>query len=245
LVEDPVTMFEAVVLLSFHRRLRSDGVAAAMQSGGACTLFAEAAGAQGLSLPELARPTMSALRKALPHFASQNNPLDVTGQAAVETEMFGAALEALASDPAIGFVAFDADPPRAEEEGSWADPLLRRVRDLQRGSGVAFASVGMSALAYGPAARRFVDRAGIPFLQGHRASAGAIRALVDLQGARDRRRRPLTRRRALRSAGAVGHSTRPRAGCSSCTASGVLGSPSRGRRWLRPRLRVRSASRWS
>jgi acetyl-CoA synthetase/acetyltransferase len=186
LVEDPVTMFEAVVLLSFHRRLRSDGVAAAMQSGGACTLFAEAAGAQGLSLPELARPTMSALRKALPHFASQNNPLDVTGQAAVETEMFGAALEALASDPAIGFVAFDADPPRAEEEGSWADPLLRRVRDLQRGSGVAFASVGMSALAYGPAARRFVDRAGIPFLQGHRASAGAIRALVDLQAARDR-----------------------------------------------------------
>ena len=48
LVEDPVTMFEAAVLLSFGTRMRTDGVAAALQSGGACTLFAEAAGAQGL-----------------------------------------------------------------------------------------------------------------------------------------------------------------------------------------------------
>ena len=53
LVEDPVTMFEAALLLSFHtKKLRTDGVAAALQSGGACTLFAEAAGAHGLSLPE-------------------------------------------------------------------------------------------------------------------------------------------------------------------------------------------------
>ena len=44
LVEDPVTMFEAALLLSKERKLRSAGVAAALQSGGACTLFAEAAG---------------------------------------------------------------------------------------------------------------------------------------------------------------------------------------------------------
>ena len=57
LVEDPVTMFEAAVLLSHTRKLRTDGVAAALQSGGACTLFAEAAGAAGLPLPEFARAT--------------------------------------------------------------------------------------------------------------------------------------------------------------------------------------------
>ena len=88
LVEDPVTMFEAAVLLSFGGRMRTTGVAAALQSGGACTLFAEAAGAQGLDLPEFSAATKRKLRKALPHFASQNNPLDVTGQAAVETGMF-------------------------------------------------------------------------------------------------------------------------------------------------------------
>ena len=186
LVEDPVTMFEAAVLLSYHRRLRTTGVAAALQSGGACTLFAEAAGAQGLALPEFAPKTKAVLKRVLPHFASQNNPLDVTGQAAVETEMFCGALEALANDPAVGFVAFDAFPPRLEDEGVWAEPVLRKVRELQKSTGVVFASVAMSALAYGNAARRFVDRAKLPFLQGHRASAGAIGALVELQGAKDR-----------------------------------------------------------
>ena len=186
LVDDPVTMFEAGVLFTYHRRLRTDGVAAALQSGGACTLFAEAAGGQGLPLPELAPSTKARLRRILPDFASQNNPLDVTGQAAVETDMFCGALEALADDPAIGFVAFDAFPPRVESEGVWAEPLLRRIRELEKRTRVAFASVAMSALAYTDVSKRFVDGAKLPFLQGHRASAGAIRALIDLREVRER-----------------------------------------------------------
>lgn len=186
LVEDPVSMFEAAVLLSYHRRLRSDGVAAALQSGGACTLFAEAAGAQGLRLPEFAPETKAKLRQALPHFASQNNPLDVTGQAAVETEMFEGALEALAGDPSVGFVAFDAFPPRLEDEGVWAEHLLQRVRELQRETGTAFASVSMSPLAYIPRAKAWTRKEKLPFLQGHHAATGAIRALVELQSARER-----------------------------------------------------------
>ena len=43
------------MLLSHTKKLRTDGVAAALQSGGACTLFAEAAGAAELPLPEFAR----------------------------------------------------------------------------------------------------------------------------------------------------------------------------------------------
>jgi acyl-CoA synthetase (NDP forming) len=182
LVEDPVTMFEAAVLLSHVKRLRSTGVAAALQSGGACTLFAEAAGAQGLSLPEFGPRTRTKLRKVLPSFASQNNPLDVTGQAAVETEMFSGALEALAHDPAIGLIAFDAFPPRLPGETPWADPVLKKVVELQRTTKVAFASVAMSPLAYIPEAVDFTRRwKQLPFLQGHRASAGAIRALVEFQ----------------------------------------------------------------
>jgi acyl-CoA synthetase (NDP forming) len=161
-------------------------VAAALQSGGACTLFAEAAGAQGLELPEFSAATKRKLRRALPHFASQNNPLDVTGQAAVETDMFCDALDALAHDPAVGFVAFDAFPPREEGEDVWAKPVLRTARRLRRETGVVFASVAMGALGYGVAGKRFVASARLPFLQGHRAGTGAIRALVDLQGSRAR-----------------------------------------------------------
>ena len=184
LVEDPVTMFEAAVLLAHHKKLRTTGVAAALQSGGACTLFAEAAGAQGLELPEFAAATKRKLATALPHFASSNNPLDVTGQAAVETEMFSGALEALANDPAVGLIAFDAFPPRLPGETPWADPVLKKVVELQRTTKVAFASVAMSPLAYIPEAVEFTRRwKQLPFLQGHHASTGAIRALIEFQGA--------------------------------------------------------------
>ncbi|MFM7719044.1 MAG: acetate--CoA ligase family protein, partial [Actinomycetota bacterium] len=185
LVEDPVTMFEAAVLLSRHRKVRTGGVAAALQSGGACTLFAEAAGAAGLSLPTFAATTKRRLRAALPHFASQNNPLDVTGQAAVETDMYVGALEALARDPEVGFVAFDAFPPRLPDEGVWAAPVLEAVKRLRRETGVVFASVAMSPLAYNAQAKAFVRTAPIPFLQGHRAATGAIRALQDLGASKD------------------------------------------------------------
>jgi acyl-CoA synthetase (NDP forming) len=184
LVEDPVTMFEAAVLLSHGTRIRTTGVAAALQSGGACTLFAEAAGARDLSLPEFSAVTRRKLRKALPHYASQNNPLDVTGQAAVETDMFVAALDALAHDPAVGFVAFDAFPPREESEDVWAEPILRAARQLRKETGVVFASVSMGPLGYGTAGKRFVAGSRLPFLQGHRAATGAIRALVDLHAPR-------------------------------------------------------------
>ena len=179
LVEDPVEMFEAAVLLSHVRKLRTAGVAAAMQSGGACTLFAESAGAAGLSLPGFAGSTKKTLRRVLPHFASQNNPLDVTGQAAVETDMYCGALEALAGDPAVGVIAFDAFPPRLPGETPWADPVLTKVVELQKRTGVAFVSVAMSPLAYISEARAFTARwKQLAFLQGHRAASGAIRALV-------------------------------------------------------------------
>ncbi len=186
LVADPVEMFEAAVLMSHHRELRAPGVAAALQSGGACTLFAEAAGEAGLELPAFGAQTKRRLRTALPGFAGQNNPLDVTGQAAVETHMYVGAIEALAGEPNVGVIGFDAFPPRLESEGVWAEPVIARARELERETGVAFASIAMSPLAYGKSAAEFVERAGIPFLQGHRAAAGAIRALVDLRTAGER-----------------------------------------------------------
>jgi acyl-CoA synthetase (NDP forming) len=186
LVEDPVTMFETAVLFSYRRKLRTDGVAAALQSGGACTLFAEAADALGLTLPGFATVTKRRLAKALPHYASQNNPLDVTGQAAVELDMYCDALEALADDPAIGLVAVDAFPPRLEGEGAWGEPMLRKARELQGRTGVVFVSVAMSPTSYNRVSKDFVDRQGLAFLQGHRAAAGAMRALIELQRVRGR-----------------------------------------------------------
>ncbi|MEX2421184.1 MAG: acetate--CoA ligase family protein, partial [Actinomycetota bacterium] len=141
-----------------------------------------------LDLPEFAKPTQKALHKALPSVANVNNPLDVTGQASVETDMYEDALTALAHDPAIGFVLMDIPAPRGDvvEEGAWAEPMLARARNLQRETGVVFASLAMSPMAYPSASKGFVERQKLPFLQGHRAASGAIKALIDLQGAKAR-----------------------------------------------------------
>jgi acetyltransferase len=97
--------------------------------------------------------------------------------------MFSGALQAIANDPSVGLIAFDAFPPRLPGETPWADPVLERVVDLQRTTKVAFASVAMSPLAYIPEAVAFTRRwKQLPFLQGHHAAAGAIRALVEFQG---------------------------------------------------------------
>lgn len=202
LVEDPVIMFEAALLLGHHKKTRTTGVTAALQSGGACTLFAEAAGAEGLDLPAFAKATERKLTAALPSFANLNNPLDVTGQAAVETEMYCDALDALAHDPAIGFIGIDAFPPRGDDEHDavWALPVLRKAAELEKETGVSFASISMTPLKYMEGAHLFISRVGMPFLQGHRAAAGAIRALMDYQGAKARTTKPL-----------AAHASRPKA----------------------------------
>ena len=50
----------------------------------------------------------------------------------------------------------------------------------------AFVSVAMSPLAYIPSAKAFTRRHTLPFLQGHHAATGAIKALMEFQGSRGR-----------------------------------------------------------
>ena len=117
-----------------HAALRTAGVAAALQSGGACTLFAEAAGAAGLPLPGVrARDEARAPARALPSFASQNNPLDVTGQAAVETDMFVGALDGARARP-VGRAGRVRRVPAAAARARRRGPIRSSPRpcDLQR-----------------------------------------------------------------------------------------------------------------
>jgi acyl-CoA synthetase (NDP forming) len=116
--------------------------------------------------------------------------------------MFIAALDALARDPSIGFIGFDAFPPRGEDDAVWAEPVLDKARKLQKETGVAFASVAMSPLAYSSRAKEFVRAAKLPFIQGHHAATGAIRALIELQsrgkGARAQEKSSESRAKALK-----------------------------------------------
>ena len=161
--------------------------------------------------------------------------------------MFCAAFDALANDPAVGLVAFDAFPPREEGEDVWAEPVLQTARRLRRETGVVFASVAMGPLGYGTIGKRFVAGGRLPFLQGHRAATGAIRALVELQGSRARDARTCRRTRtAARRSGSLRGLSGPldevraarSSSCTGCAGRGAGRRDTRGRRGGRPRARV-------
>lgn len=82
--------------------IEKEGIGVASLSGGTCSLVADAAEAVGLRLPPLAPETIAALRDVLPSFASTLNPLDVTGAAFNDLELWGKCLKIVSRDPSIG-----------------------------------------------------------------------------------------------------------------------------------------------
>ena len=187
------------------------------------------------------RRTKAKLRRALPHYASQNNPLDVTGQAAVETDMFCDALDALAHDPRGGRRRHRRVPaadgrrvavgrPRAGEGARAAARDRRGVRERgdgparvpARGRRVHEAVVARSRSCRDTAPRRAPSRpssTSAPPGPGrwsarpaHPNRAKALRLLKDRVGAA-RRGRGRARALAVRRAPAEGaHGGHPRAG---------------------------------
>lgn len=201
LLPDPIALFEAAALACRARSMAAPGVAAAFQSGGSCTLFAEHAEAAGVRLPRLRAATARRLRTTLPPYAAPGNPLDVTGQAAVETGLFRAALTALARDPGVGLVAFDAFPSRAPAQGTWEVEVLAAAERLMEETGTVMVSLAPVPLALDEEGRKAAAALSLPVLQGIAPAVLAIRALRDLSA--DRRGEPLPPHPARRRAAAL------------------------------------------
>jgi acyl-CoA synthetase (NDP forming) len=82
-------------------------------SGGACDIIADAASAQGISIPDFSPATEAAVAAVLPPFASARNPLDVTGYGGLANlgvraarSAIDVALDAAADDPNLDFILY-------------------------------------------------------------------------------------------------------------------------------------------
>jgi acetate---CoA ligase (ADP-forming) len=95
-------LLDAAVLLSTQPLPQGNRVAVVTNAGGLGILCADAADAAGLSLPELAPETRSALAEILPAEASSANPVDLLGSATGDT--FERALPPVLADPGIDAV---------------------------------------------------------------------------------------------------------------------------------------------
>jgi acyl-CoA synthetase (NDP forming) len=82
--------------------LRAPGVAILSVSGGACDLIADRGEAVGLVIPPLSEATATRLGELLPSYAHPQNPLDVTGGALADPEVWRTGITVMAEDERIG-----------------------------------------------------------------------------------------------------------------------------------------------
>ncbi len=177
-VHDPIALFETALLIERSPARVRGTVAVAMQSGGNCTLFADALDECEVTLGEFSRKTTIALQEILPDFAEPRNPLDVTGQAVFEGEIYCGAIDALAADPEVGIVVIDVAPSRRDPDGSPLNVILKHAGEVQRSSGKPVISVLATPFSYPPRTAALLAEQGVTVLQGHAASANAIAGLI-------------------------------------------------------------------
>jgi acetate---CoA ligase (ADP-forming) len=74
-------------------------------SGGACDIIADRAELVGVPLESLAETTQARLSEVLASYGTMRNPLDITGAASENPQIFADALVALADDPSVALLA--------------------------------------------------------------------------------------------------------------------------------------------
>lgn len=178
-VYDPIALFETALLLENAPRC-SGKLAAAMQSGGNCTLFADALNDAQVPLEKFSAATMSRLSEILPDFSEPRNPLDVTGQAIFDSEIYCRAIDTLAADPEVGMIAIDVAPSRTHPGDSGLTTILGHAGKVQRESGKPVISVLTTPLSYTGRTADAIAGYGIAVLQGHASAAAAIAGLYEI-----------------------------------------------------------------
>ncbi len=175
-------LVESCVLMQSTRRLpRGRGVAVLNVSGGEIALTCDLADEAGIELPALSEETITRLRNVLPAFATPRNPLDATGTAVFDMAMYRACIEALAGDPAVAIVGVSQDCPAGT--GTAQAETYRVIASTTATAACAIEKplFFYSNLASGlhPRVVEPLYAAGVPALQGARATLLAVRRLID------------------------------------------------------------------
>jgi len=193
-VYDPIALFETALLFENAPGRCSGKLAAAMQSGGNCTLFADALNDAGVPLETFSAATMSKLGAVLPDFSEPRNPLDVTGQAIFDNEIYCKAINVLAADPEVGMIAIDVAPSRKHPDDSDLTTILAHAGKVQRESGKPVISVLATPLSYTERTKESIRGHSLAVLHGHAPAATAIAGLYEIS----RERQPTAERYAVK-----------------------------------------------
>lgn len=129
-VDDLSELFSAAEMLSRMPRLTGERLAILTNGGGAGVLAVDRLADLGGALAELDPATIATLNSSLPSTWSHGNPVDIIGDA--DTERYGAALEALLSDPGTDAVLVINCPTAVASNADAARTVIAKVNASSR-----------------------------------------------------------------------------------------------------------------
>ena len=156
--------------------LRPNGLAAVSISGGACEIVADRSQVLNVPLPELSANAVTELRAALPSFGTPHNPLDITGGAVLQPDLFEQGLRILGKQPEYSALACLFDVPVAEEHAT--EFVLAALRHIATGLHAADIPALMISHTMKPVTEvstRIIQDIGIPYV-----SAGIHHGMIAL-----------------------------------------------------------------
>jgi acyl-CoA synthetase (NDP forming) len=120
----------AFLLARVGRPLAGNRLAALGISGGACNVIADRAQDEGLRVEPFNPQTLESLRPLVSEYGAINNPLDVTGAAVNQPDLFASIIRAVTSSADADVVLVQQDLPSANSGGSERfNKVLRAVAD--------------------------------------------------------------------------------------------------------------------
>ncbi len=155
--------------------VRGRGVGFVSMSGGVCEIASDRAEAEGLRAAPLAPATVDALKAALPDFATPQNPLDITGAAMLQPELFAHALTILGRDPGLGFLVCFFDAPERPESADYIVRTLGHIGPALAAQPLPGILLSHTLTPLSEAGRQVMVEAGIPYMSaGLHHGLGAI-----------------------------------------------------------------------
>ncbi len=161
------------------------GVAILTLSGGQIGLIGDLMQGLDLHLPSLPAAAIDALSRVLPPYSTLANPLDAWGAGNFE-ETYPACMRILAAEPKIHVVAVarDTSPGVAEPEIRQSNVIVDAAAEVAAAAGKPVVVFSNIANGIEPTVKARADAAGLPLLQGTRASLVAVEALIRYAEAR-------------------------------------------------------------
>ncbi len=134
-------------------------------SGGACEIAADRLQLDGVPLPVLPDATATALREVLPSFGTPHNPLDITGGAVLEPELFANALKIMGNEPAFSALACLFEVPGTDAQASeFVVAALRQISLGLRDQPLPALMISHTLKPVTEVTQRIVSELGLPYV---------------------------------------------------------------------------------